>query len=373
MSSLLSACQRLAFFGLVAAMPFQASAQPAFGEEGSEYPLAMAWPGDQTFPAVSISPNGGYVVWQDNATDSDGLGVSARRLNENLSGVSGAFRVNRQEAGDQDSPQVALLKNGGAAFVWRGGPAAGQHIYARFLGPDGQFISEDDQMVNSYMNGAQLSPALATLSDGNIIIAWSSLGQDGSMQGVFGQRLGPTGEKLGPEFQVNQSTAFNQRTPSVAALPDGKFVVTWVSESGSEATGIFTVNIYARLFPASGSPPAEVRISNQTNVCANPSVIGCPDGTYTIVWGQKEKAVTTVGTTPSPEGDTAFWVQGTGTTNTNSWEIFARSFNSDGTPRPASVRVNTYRAGAQYAPRIAALGNDYLVVWTSMGQDGAME
>ena len=38
-----------------------------------------------------------------------------------------------------------------------------------------------------------------------------------------------------------------------------------------------------------------------------------------------------------------------------------------------SVRVNTHIYGDQYAPRISAIGSDYLVVWTSLGQDGSRE
>ena len=36
-------------------------------------------------------------------------------------------------------------------------------------------------------------------------------------------------------------------------------------------------------------------------------------------------------------------------------------------------RVNTFTFGDQYAPRISASGTDYLVVWTSLGQDGSRE
>ena len=36
--------------------------------------------------------------------------------------------------------------------------------------------------------------------------------------------------EVGNEFLVNQFTSYNQRTPAVAALTDGGFVVAWVSE-----------------------------------------------------------------------------------------------------------------------------------------------
>ena len=46
-------------------------------------------------------------------------------------------------------------------------------------------------------------------------------------------------------------------------------------------------------------------------------------------------------------------------------------------PTPAAARccgslVNMIY-GDQYAPRISAIGVDYLIVWTSLGQDGSRE
>ena len=41
----------------------------------------------------------------------------------------------------------------------------------------------------------------------------------------------PAGKKVGAaNFLINQFTAYNQRTPAVAALKNGGFVVAWVSE-----------------------------------------------------------------------------------------------------------------------------------------------
>jgi hypothetical protein len=58
---------------------------------------------------------------------------------------------------------------------------------------------------------------------------------------------------------------------------------------------------------------------------------------------------------------------------TNSWDIFARSFGADGLPLNARQRLNEYTFGDQIAPKIASLGSDYLVVWTSVGQDASRE
>src|SRR5258708_39691408 len=59
--------------------------------------------------------------------------------------------------------------------------------------------------------------------------------------------------------------------------------------------------------------------------------------------------------------------------STNSWDVFARPFGGDGSPENAAFRVNTYTFGDQFGPKIATLGANQLVVWTSLGQDGSWE
>ncbi len=57
--------------------------------------------------------------------------------------------------------------------------------------------------VNTYTVGDQGFPHIASDAAGNFVVVWSSSGQDGSTFGLFGQRYGRNGVKLGVEFQVN--------------------------------------------------------------------------------------------------------------------------------------------------------------------------
>jgi hypothetical protein len=59
--------------------------------------------------------------------------------------------------------------------------------------------------------------------------------------------------------------------------------------------------------------------------------------------------------------------------STNAWDVFARPFGGDGSPENGAFRVNTYTFGDQFGPKIATLGANQLVVWTSLGQDGSWE
>src|SRR6185312_4872978 len=220
MLPVLCACKRFIFLWLFAGTTSAILAQNAYAPQGGEYPIAGSLPGDQVFPQVALGTNGGYLVWQDNVTDGDGLGISARKINSSLSGSFGVFRVNQQGAGDQENARVALLKDGGAVFVWQGGTPGFQHIYARFLKSDGTFAA-GDLLVNTYTNNHQIDPVVAVLANGNVVVSWSSYGQDGSMYGVYAQIFAPTGDRIGSEFQANESTLFNQRSPCAAALLDG--------------------------------------------------------------------------------------------------------------------------------------------------------
>src|SRR5579872_6018855 len=230
-------CKSLGILGLALAVPALAFGQPSYVTQGGEYAPAGNLPGDQTYSSLSLGPSGGYLVWQDNITDGDGLGISAIRLDSSFSGSLATFRVNQQGAGDQERPQVSLLKSGGAAFVWQGGKQSFQHIYARFLSSSNTWVA-GDVMVNTATN-YQINPVIATLTNGNVIVAWGSYNQDAAdgLQGVYAQQLSPTGQKVGGEFPVNQFTAHNQRTPAVAALSSGGFVIVWVSEGERHPIG----------------------------------------------------------------------------------------------------------------------------------------
>ncbi len=342
-----------------------AQAQGVYVTNGNEYAIAGTLPGDQVRPSLALSPDGGFLVWQDNITDGSGLGISAQRLDNNYSAYLSPFRVNATLTADQERPQVSLLKNGGAVFVWQGGVLGSQHIYARFLSSSNTFLTTTDLTVNSSTNFAQQSPAVATLANGNVIVVYSSLNQTAtnSMQDIYGQMFTATGQKLGGEFLVNQFTSYNQRTPAIASLSGGGFVVVWVSElqrSGPVDSGnpnnIYSptnqpsVDIYAKLFSASGTPATgELLVNTDYVVCANPRVAAASDGGFMVVWGQKNPATPVMG-----------------------WDIASRLFAASGAGGTVQA-VNTYLYGDQYIPQVSALGSDYLVVWTSLGQDGYRE
>jgi hypothetical protein len=354
-------------WGLFLGIPAAVFAQTNYyTTNGTEYAIIGPLPGDQVFPDAAVTPSGGFVVWQDNITDGDGWGVSAQRLDSTLSGMLSTFRVNAQGTNDQENPRVALLKNSGAAFVWQGGKPSRQHIYARFLTPTNTFLTTTDLVVSTFTNNFQINPALTVLNNSNVVVVWASFNQAGSnsLQDVYGQIFTPAGAKVGANFLINQFISYNQRTPAIAALKNGGFVVAWVSEQqrvvgsapatllspGQLAALAPSVDIYARLYASNGvAQNNEFLVNTDFNPCANPGVAVASDGSFMVVWGAYDM--------DNP---------------TNSWDIYARTFSSAGIGGTV-VRVNSFLYGDQYVPRISAIGADYLIVWTSLGQDGSRE
>jgi hypothetical protein len=348
---------------LAAAFPVLLPAESSYTTNGGQYAIAGALPGDQVHPRVAINSAGGFLVWEDNRTDGDGLGISAQRLDSGLSGKLSSFQVNQVAVSDQERPQVSLLKDGGAAFVWQGGQLGSQHVHARFLASDNTWRT-GDILVSDDTKEFQVNPVITTLAGGNVVVVYTSLNQytPTSMKDVYGQMFSPLGEKLGGEFLVNQFTAYNQRSPAVAALANGGFVIVWVSEQQRVAVGnsnpgtvyssysVPSVDIYARTYSASGAPVAnEFLVSAPTFACANPVVAASDDGSFAVAWGEKDIQILQ-----------------------NGWDIFTRRFSNVGLGG-AVRRANTQTLRDQFDPQISASGSDYFLVWNSLGTDGSKE
>ncbi len=342
------------------AFPFGGRAQNAYAPQAQQYAIAGNLLGDQVFPDIQVAASGGYVVWEDNLTDGSGLGLSARWLNNSFSGQLASFQVNEQGDLDQEHPRLALFPDGGAVFVWQGGRPGFQHIYARFLAADGTFVTGDVQ-VDSANGENQIGPAVAVLANGSVVVAWTSYGNGPTMLDVWAQRFSATGQKLGPEFKVNRFDAQNQRSPAVTALSNGNFAVAWVTEfvSNLRVTDFNTTNavtanaiVYCRIFDAQGLPVTDDLRAGlyEVPICANPVIASLSDGGLTVVWNQRDTL-----------------------DRNNGWDIYGRAFSATGLTNGLPVRLNVFTYGDQFAPRIAAIGADQMVVWNSLGQDGSQE
>ncbi len=353
--------------GFFLAIPAAAIAQTNYyGAYGTEYGPIGSLPGDQVFPDVAINSQGGYIVWQDNITQPVGTGISATRLNSTLSGSGDVFEVNVPNTNSMSHAHVALLKNGGAVFVWEGGVPTADHIHARFLNASNIWMTATNVTVSTFLGyGFQESPAVAVLTNGDVIVVWDNYNLNSStMCDVYGQLFTANGTSIGTNFLINVFTKYNQRNPVVSALKNGGFVVAWVSEQERQVgtTNQFDAlpsqiatpgaDIYERLYTVSNTTvkasTGEILVNGDNNPCARPAIATASDGSYMVTWCANNLA-----------------------NSADGWDIYERSFTNSNGGQVYLVNSHTY--GDQYAPRISVIYGDYMIVWTSLGQDGSRE
>jgi len=314
---------------------------------GSEFRVNTYTANDQANPSVAMDADGNFVIaWVGNLQDGSEWGIYAQRYGSAGNPLGSEFRVNTYTTDNQLSPSVAMGANGNFLIAWhsRGQDGSGWGIYAQRYDSAGNPVGSEFR-VNTYTTDNQLFPSVAMDPNGNFLIAWQSLGQDGSGWGIYAQRYGSAGNPVGSEFRVNTYTANDQGNPSVAMDADGNFVIAWRSDGqdGSE------YGIYAQRYSSAGNPlGSEFQVNTYTaNDQWNPSVTMDADGNFVIAWDSNGQ-------------------DGSG------WGIYAQRYDSAGNPIGSEFRVNTYTANDQGDPSVAmdADGN-FLIAWQSNGQDGS--
>jgi hypothetical protein len=190
--------------------------------------------------------------------------------------------------------------------------------------------------VNTYTTDSQIRPAIAMDAQGNFVVAWESIGEDGSFGGIYAQRYGADGTPRGTEFKVNTYTPSNQSRPTVAMDADGDFVVAWDSQS----LGDF--DIYARRYDSQGTAQgAEFRVNTYTTgIQITPAAAMDPDGNTVIVWDS--------------------WGQDGDQTGS-----YAQRLDATGAPQGAEFRVSQVTTGHQAWPAVAMDGDgNFVVAWS---------
>jgi hypothetical protein len=208
--------------------------------------------------AASLQPvmSGHLDVWRDLSTVD---GTSAIRAQISSTGLDiPVITVSPGGLALQTAPQVAYLPYGWVV-VWHA-----QDLDGSLLGVYGQRLDVKGNLVggmfriNSTTALDQRDPSIASDLAGNTVVVWSSYNQDGDLGGIYGQIFDSTGRMVGGEFQVHAVTAGNQARPQVVYLPNGGFVVGWTTDAIGDNQGALSL----RLFDPNGLPATnEIRFS----------------------------------------------------------------------------------------------------------------
>ena len=134
-------------------------------------------------------------------------------------------------------------------------------VYGQRFDAAGNAVEFEFQ-VNTTFAGPQKDPSVIGLADGGFLVTWGSEFQDGDVWGVYGQRFNADGDALGQEFLINTTTADAQKDPTVTVLTDGDVVVGWTSNNqDGDAEGVFGHHYENETASVTVNPPAAAAAS----------------------------------------------------------------------------------------------------------------
>jgi hypothetical protein len=250
------------------------------------------------------------------------------------------FQVNTYTTNNQQFPSVATLDNGNFVVIWKSISQNGNDgIYGQIF--KGSGVKQGTEfLVSNYVSSTQEGLSVSAFGNSNFVVTWSSF--DGNGLGVYGQVLSNSGVKQGASFLVNNNIIGFQLSPSVGAF-NNTFVVAYES-----------FNIYGQIFNGSGIKQGAEFLVN-TNISSgskfDPTVTTFSSGNFIIEWSGQDKS-----------GESIYS------------DIYGQIFNSSGVKQGTEFLVNTFTVGNQKNPSVAALGgSNFVTTWLSYEQDGSFD
>ncbi len=316
---------------------------------GSEFQINTYTSDSQQDHSVENFANGNFVVtWMSLNQDGSLWGIYGQIFNGTGAKIGGEFQINTYTLSTQENPSVVSFSDDHFVVAWRsdGQDGSGYGIYCQLFERNATKIGSEFQ-VNTYTPGNQFIQSVASFSNGNFVLSWSSDGQDGSGYGIYSQLFDRNATKIGNEFQVNTYTTGDQGYSSIESFSNGNFVVTWSSD-GQDGSGY---GIYCQLFDRNTTKIGnEFQVNTYTNSDQIlPSVASFPDDHFVVIWESYVQ-----------DGEKA--------------GIYGQLFEGNGSKIGNEFRVNTYVTESQENPSVASLSDgNFVVTWESDYQDGDEE
>ncbi|MEH0887407.1 Ig-like domain-containing protein, partial [Enterobacter sp. UNJFSC 003] len=324
---------------------------------GGEFVVNTTTSGDQTAPQVAVLADGTFeVVWSSGSYikgqkftysyDSDGV----------MNGVatSGAeFNVNNgTAAANQGAPVITTLEDGGYMVVWQAAVNGTWQIYGRQYDAEGSPVADQQILTSTTLSSGgflviadwEPLPSVTTLNNGMLAITYTvkGTGYDTAVR-IYD----PSTQTVGTEFIANQTLTNDQASPSVSALDNGNFVVTWDSNNntGPDQNGY---SVWGRIYDATGKAISNEFIINTATVGDQhlAKVVSRADGSFVTVFISQTDADAGAGT----------------------YGIYAQYFDANGNKVGQQMRINQLTYGDQTEVDATFLeGGQLYVTWTDSG------
>ena len=313
----------------------------------------------QSHPEVALLSNGGFVItWHSfdpQQGDTSGTGVKARIFNADGTEAVSEFLVNELTNHYQLIPSVTSLSDGRFIVTWFSydpsfGDTSLREFKARIFNTDGteavsEFLIND--FIDEYTDYDPVEPNVAALSNGGFVVTWFSIDSDHGdpTDSIKARIFNADGTEAVPEILVNELTNSRQSHPAVSVLSNGSFVVTWTSEDPQQGDSSVT-GIKARIFNSDGTEGVSEFLVNEytSGIQYQSGVTALSNGGFVVTWISEDPQ----------QGDASE----TG--------IKARIFNADGSQATSEFLVNEFTDGYQQSPSITALPDGgFIVSWDS--------
>ncbi|MBB3978825.1 Ca2+-binding RTX toxin-like protein [Rhizobium azooxidifex] len=204
----------------------------------------------QHHPVVTALADGGFVVAWDGERQGDTAGVAMQIYDAGGKARANTdFAVNIHTSGEQRSPMVTALKDGGFVVLWSGNAWHDEDGLAmQVYNPDGKTRVSGDIPVNLAIDGIQGDPHVAALAGGGFAVAWTTKSTAGYAIALRLFNADGTPRMVAEEY-VTGTTALPQSAPKIAALENGGLALTWQAE---EEDG---VHLYEKVFHTVNDAP----------------------------------------------------------------------------------------------------------------------
>lgn len=303
---------------------------------------------NQIYPSVCYFPDGsGFVVaWRGDQNKGD-QNIYVKVFSSSGNNLTDDIRVNGWTSNVQDFPAVSCFPNGYFVVTWhsKNQDGDGNGVYAKVFNSTWDNVTDDIQVNGNVTGDQEFSSVCCFQDNSSFVVAWHSnqTGDYNVYAKVYQYNL--DWENMTDDILLNSHITERQRCPSVCCRSDGSFVVAWHSynQDGED------YGVYARLFNSTGgSLTNEIQVNTYNKSSqANPSVCCFSDGSFVVAWESFNQ------------------------TGDDTYDVYARLFNSTGSNLTDEIQVNTNTTGYQWLSSVCCFSDgSFVVAWSSEYQDG---